>query len=282
MLTENLDESAEEVVEQSTEMENPSEEVSNEDELHDEDVIYIEGDTPPEQEEDNEQTVAAPSWVKELRAKHKEQRAEIHRLQEEIAKSKQGQEVVQTKQSPKPKIEDFDYDTELYENALDDWYNKQQVAKQQDMLRQKEAEKQQQEVANVMQKYNVKKQELKVPDYDLAEDSVSQNLSIDQQNVILKYASNPALVVYALGKNKSKVDEFSSIKDPILFAMTVKDFESKLKVEKKKPGVAPERIIHGSGAKLSTDMHLEALRKEADKTGDYSKVYAYKRELKGK
>lgn len=280
MLTESLDEQAE-VVETSTENEESLNTETNEDDFHDEDVVYVDGDTPPEQEENNEETVAAPSWVKELRAKHKEQRAEIHKLQEELAKTRNVAQVAQTKISPKPKIEDFDYDTELYENALDSWYNEQQVAKQQEIMKQKEAEKQQQEVSTVMQKYAAKKQELKVPDYDLAEDSVSKNLSIDQQNVILKYASNPALVVYALGKNKSKVDEFSSIKDPILFAMQIKEFEGKLKIEKKRPSTAPERIIQSSGVKLSNDMHLEALRKEAEKTGDYSKVYKYKKELKG-
>ena len=280
MLNDGLDEQAE-VVETPTENEENLNEETNEDDFHDEDVIYVDGDTPPEQEENNEETVAAPSWVKELRAKHKEQRAEIHKLQEELAKTKNVAQVAQPKISPKPKIEDFDYDTELYENALDSWYNEQQVVKQQEVMKQKEAEKQQQEVATVMQKYTSKKQELKVPDYDLAEDSVSKNLSIDQQNVILKYASNPALVVYALGKNKSKVDEFSSIKDPILFAMQIKDFEGKLKVEKKRPSTTPERTIVSSGAKLSNDMHLETLRREAEKTGDYSKVLKYKKNIKG-
>lgn len=280
MLNNSLDEQAE-IVETPTENEENLNEETNEDDFHDEDVIYVDGDTPPEQEENNEEAVAAPSWVKELRAKHKEQRAEIHKLQEELAKTRNVAQVAQPKISPKPKIEDFDYDTELYENALDSWYNEQQVVKQQEVMKQKEAEKQQQEVATVMQKYTSKKQELKVPDYDLAEDSVSKNLSIDQQNVILKYASNPALVVYALGKNKSKVDEFSSIKDPILFAMQIKDFEGKLKVEKKRPSTTPERTIVSSGAKLSNDMQLEALRREAEKTGDYSKVYQYKKNIKG-
>lgn len=272
----NLDKQVEESIEVSTEVE--ENEVENTDDFHDEDIIYIDGDTPPEQDESNEEAMSAPSWVKELRAKHKEQRAELHRLQEELAKTKSQAVAPVSKVLPKPRIEDFDYDTELYEGALDGWYNEQQVAKQQELIKQKEAEKQQQEVANVMQKYSSRKQELKVPDYDLAEDNISKNLTIDQQNVILKYANNPALVVYALGKNKAKVDEFSSIQDPILFAMTVKEFESKLKLEKKRPSTAPERVIVGSGAKLSNDMHLDSLRKEAEKTGDYSKVFEYKRQ----
>jgi len=279
MENENLDEQVENIIDESIEVEET--EVENADDFHDEDIVYIDGDTPPEQDEENEESRSAPNWIKELRAHTKKQSKKIFLLEEELAKVKAPQSVAPIAQvSHKPKIEDFDYDTELYEGAMDAWYNEQQIVRQQELIRQKDTEKQQQEATSIMKRYSDNKQKLRVPDYDLAEEKIRESFNIDQQNIMLKFANDSALLIYAIGKNKAKIDELSSIKDPILFALTMSEFEKKLKVEKRRPSTSPERVIVGSGAKLSNDMHLDALRREAAKTGDYTKVYKYKKQTK--
>jgi len=59
--------------------------------------------------------------------------------------------------------------------------------------------------------------------------------------------------------------------------------ETKLKVTSRKTAPAPEKTIKGSGALSgSSDSQLERLREEAARTGDMSKVVAYKQKLKRK
>jgi hypothetical protein len=97
--------------------------------------------------------------------------------------------------------------------------------------------------------------------------------------VILQGADNPALVVYALGKNPKKAKELSSIADPVKFAFAVAKLEKELKVMPRKSAPAPERVVQTTGPKSgAVDSTLERLRAEAEKTGDYNKVMQYKRQ----
>jgi hypothetical protein len=99
--------------------------------------------------------------------------------------------------------------------------------------------------------------------------------------MILQGADNPALLVYALGKNPKRAKELASIKDPVKFAFAVARLETQLKVTKRKASSKPEPTISGTGRPSgSVDNTLERLRTEAEKTGDYSKVYAYKQRQK--
>jgi hypothetical protein len=130
--------------------------------------------------------------------------------------------------------------------------------------------------------YGKAKAELRVRDYEDAEETVLQHLDIPQQNVIVKGAENAALVVYALGKNPTKAKELASIKDPIDFAFAVARLEKDLKVSNRaKKAPPPEKVVTGSGRiSGSVDSELERLRAHAEKTGDISAVLRYKRQRK--
>ena len=96
-----------------------------------------------------------------------------------------------------------------------------------------------------------------------------------QQGIVIQYAEDPAALVYALGKHPGKLKELSSIEDPILFAFRVKELEGQVQKTKKtipSPDT-PLRPTGGASVKLST---LDELREEAARTGDYTKVIAYK------
>ena len=108
----------------------------------------------------------------------------------------------------------------------------------------------------------------------------SSDLNITQQGIVLQGAENPALVVYALGKNPSKAKELSSITDPVKFAFAVSKLESQLKVSNRKSAPPPEKVLSGTGRASAVDSTLERLRADAEKTGDYTKVTAYKRQKK--
>ena len=94
---------------------------------------------------------------------------------------------------------------------------------------------------------------------------------------------DPVLVVYALGKNPKKAAELSEIKDPVKFAFAVAKLETQLKVSSRKAATKPEKTVNGSArVSGSVDSTLERLRAEASRTGDFSKLTAYKRKLKAK
>ena len=100
-----------------------------------------------------------------------------------------------------------------------------------------------------------------------------------QQGMIVQGAENPALLVYALGKNPKKAKELASITDPVKFAFAVAKLETNLKVTKRKASSRPESKINGTGRPSgSVDNTLDRLRAEAEKTGNYTKVSQYKKQ----
>ena len=112
---------------------------------------------------------------------------------------------------------------------------------------------------------------------------MQDTFNVTQQGVILQGAKRPELLIYALGKNPAKAKELAAIKDPVKFAFAAAELETKLKVADRKVTTEPERVVTGSARISGTvDSTLERLRAEAEKTGDMSKVLAYKRGLKRK
>ena len=56
-----------------------------------------------------------------------------------------------------------------------------------------------------------------------------------------------------------------------------------MKVTNRKAAPPPEKTVRGNGAVSGTvDSQLERLRAEAEKTGNYTKVNAYKMQLRNK
>ena len=82
-------------------------------------------------------------------------------------------------------------------------------------------------------------------------------------------------------KNPAKAKELSSITDPVKFAFAVAKLEAQLKVTPRKAPPPPERAVRGTAPVSGTvDSTLERLREEAARTGDMSKVMAYRRQQK--
>jgi hypothetical protein len=242
-------------------------EASAEDEL----IVTIGEEAPPQEEEK-----PAPEWVRELRKQHRELQKRNRELE---AKLTQDQAPKAPEIGKKPTLEDFDYDAEKFENSLAQWFERKRQADEQAAKVQADIEKQQQEWQAKLQGYGKAKAELKVKDYDDAEGIVQESFNTTQQGVILQGADNPALLVYALGKNPKKAKELASISDPVKFAFAIAKLETQLKVTNRKAASPPEKTVHGTGRVSGTvDSTLDRLRAEAEKTGNYSKVMAYKRQ----
>lgn len=253
-------------------------------ETEDDEIVVTIGDE--EIEDDDEPPEGAKEWAIKLRKRFRDKKKEIRELKQQIYEMTSGQREGAAPQAagdpgPMPTFEECDFDNEKYAEKMQQWKDKfkQHVKKstEQDVIRQKQDQAWQEKLRH----YNHKKKSLKVRDYDDAESNVQDTLSVTQQGMIVQGAENPALLVYALGKNPKLAAELAAITDPISFAFKVAKLETQLKTSKRKAKTKPEKSIRTTG-KISgtTDSELSRLRAEAEITHDLSKVNAYKRKLK--
>lgn len=239
-----------------------------------EDIVVSIGEEPPPPEPE-----PAPEWVRELRKSHRELQKRNRELEAQVHGATETNPVVTL--GAKPSLEQHDYDTDKYEASLADWYErKRSVDDQQAQARQ--AEQQQADAwQQQLQGYADAKSKLKVRDYDDAEEVAQQTFNVVQQGVMIQGAEDPALVIYALGKNPKKAKELAQIDDPVKFAFAVAKLESQLKISNRKAATRPESKVSATAPiKGAVDSTLERLREEASKTGNMDKVMAYKRAQK--
>jgi len=253
------------------------EDVQEDDEESDEDevVISIGEESPPQEEE-----VRAPAWVRELRKSNREKERKIRELEAKLNTT--ATETKPVALSAKPTLESCDYDSDEYEQKLAEWYEQKREydAAEASVAAQRDAEAKAWQ--DKLDSYAKAKASLKVRDYDEAEATALDTFDVTQQGIVLQGSDNPALLIYAIGKNAKRAKELASINDPVKFAFAVAKLETQLKVTNRKAATAPERTINSGGGRLSgaIDSTLERLRAEALKTGDLSKVMAYKRSKK--
>ena len=245
-------------------------------------VVVTIGDEKPPVEDEEEKT--APKWVKDLRKQTKEQAKRIRELEQEAA-VKAAPAIKTPELGPKPTLEDSDWDAEDFEVKLTEWHDRKRQVEQDKAKAVEQQEVQQKEWQGRLDTYAKAKESLKVRDFDDAESTVLNTLNQTQQGIIVQGADNSALVVYALGKNPAKAKELAGITDAVKFAFAIAKLETQLKVQaKSKSAPPPEGKMRGGSAPISgsVDSNLERLRADAEKSGDYSKVTAYRKSQREK
>ena len=239
----------------------------------DEVIVSIGEEAPPPEEQTH-----APEWVRELRKTNRELQRQNRELQNKLQATAQA-ETKPVVLGAKPKLEDHDYDAEKFEVALADWFERKRQADEAQAKQEVEVMNQQKAWKAKLDGYGKAKAELRVKDFEDAEAVAQELFNITQQGVVLQGADNPALVIYALGKNPKKAKELSDIKDPVKFAFAVAKLEKELKVTNRRAAPPPERVVSGTGrVSGAVDSTLERLREEAARTGNMTKVIQYKRQ----
>jgi hypothetical protein len=228
-----------------------------------------------------------PEHITELRRRYREQQK---RLKELEAKASSNAPAA-TALPPKPTLEDCDYDAEAFEQKLATWYD----AKREHDAREADVKAVQERAEQKWQSrlafYDEGKSKLGAQDYDEAEATVAEILSAPfpgimaedvRIGIIKQGATDPAALVYALGKNPAKAKELAAIDDPVEFAWKAARLEASMKVVRGKAPPPEKRVSGGvAGVSGALDDTLERLRADAAKTGDFSKVMAYKRQHRG-
>ena len=256
-----------------------AEDAGGDDEADEDEVIITLGDAKPPAPEEPE---AAPAWVKDLRKQYRELQRRNRELEAKLA-TPQAQPLAPVL-GKKPELADFEYDTDKYESELLKWADQKKHVELAAQEADAKAKKQQEAWSARLQAYEQAKTKIKVADFDAAEAAVQSTFDITQQGLIIKSADNPAALVHALGTHEKAAKELAAIKDPIEFVKALTKLELTMKVHKRNKPPAPESPpIRGNGrVSGAVDPTLERLRNEAARTGDTSKVVAYKRQLKQK
>lgn len=261
----------EEVTDQVEEPEGDPIEAESDDEEEQGVIVSIGEEAPPPEEE------PAPQWVRKVREQNRELKREVRELREQ----RQAETNPVVTLGAKPSLENLDYDTEQYEKLLADWFEQKRSVDEQEAHAQRSIADQEKAWNMTLEGYGEAKAKLKVRDYDDAEEVAQNTFNVVQQGVVLQGAENPALVIYALGKNPKKASELAKIDDPVKFAFAVAKLESQLKISNRRAATQPERTVSATASSSGTvDSTLERLREEASKTGNMDKVMAYKRAQK--
>jgi len=223
------------------------------------------------------------STFRELRKRLREQEREAKAAKAELERLKAPEK---PKLGPRPTPADSDYDDDKHTAALEAWLKQKAAVEAAEAEGRKAQEKQAEEWTQTVHRYRERKTELaaKVADFDDAEETVAATLSVAQQSAIMAYAEQPEALIYALGRNEGKLSELAKQTDILRFVADIAKLEAKdLTVTTAKKPPPPAKVVSGATAPvIPVSKTLEALEKEAEKTGDRSKIHAYMREQKRK
>lgn len=260
-------------VEEAVQEDQPEEQPEEQDAPEVDDSLTVEiGEEPAEE----------PEHITELRRRYREQQKRLRELEAQTV-------TTTVEQLPaKPTLEDCDYDTPAFEKKLEEWYEKKREHDAREAEAKSLAQKAEERWQAKLATYEEGKEKLGAKDYDEAEATVSEILSAPfpgiaaedvRLGIIKQGAKDPATLVYALGKNPAKAKELAAIEDPVEFAFALGELSGKMKVVRGK-APPPEGRLNASAAGVAgaVDDTLERLRNEAARTGDYSKVRAYKQQ----
>jgi len=234
-------------------------------------------DEAQESEGDEDASSVIRNMRKNVREKDRKLR-QAERELEQLRKAQQPQTAI-PELPPKPTLESCDWDEQEFEKKLIDWQKAagevektkaQQQEQQQALIREAEAKR---------TAYREEAKKLKAKDFADAEEEVVSIFDQTRQGILLEAADNPALLVYALGKNPAQLERLSKITNLAKFAAELGKLEKDLKVSKPTKPAPADTNLRSNAAPSSSSKKLAELEAEASRTGDRTKLIAYKKSL---
>jgi hypothetical protein len=270
---------------------------TNPDDIQDDDVLELtdemedEAEQPDEQQEQPEDEEEYPSFDGEPPTEEQETdlvkhlRRENRQLQKRVAEQSRSQQEEPIVVGARPKLEDFDFDSEAHDKALDEYEERKEAKRQQDLRIEAAKDREAQTWRQVEQNYQAKRAALPYRDKDEVERQAFDVLTPAHQALIADIAPDPALFIYAAGKNPGRLTELAGydMSDPrqvVKLAAAVGRMGASLTMKKRAKPPAPQAVVRGGVARQGSDKELERLEKEADKTGDRTALINYRRSLK--
>ena len=256
-------------------------EVTDDEDDEEDDRIVTIGEPEPEEESKEEEHQEAPGWVKGVRKLNRRLESENKRYKKQLEELTKPKEVV-LDLGAKPTIASCGYDEAKYDQEYSAYLSRKSKVSEQQLAQKKVVEERAERQQTKATKYVELRKQHNFKGYSDAETNVEDTLSLQQQQIIIQGAEDSALLVYALGNNPKKLEELSKASDPIEFAFKLAKLESQLKVTSRKAPKPERKVSTGKAGGISgnSDKTLDRLREEASKTGDYTKVTAYKNKLR--
>lgn len=216
--------------------------------------------------------------VREMRIKLREVLTENKALKEGAKPAAEAPIVV----GEKPTLESCEWDEDKFEAELDGWKERKRKAEERTNQQTEAQQKANEAWAGTLQAYAQKRQAFPAEVMDEAEAAVTTTLDPVQQAIIVSVADNPAKLMLALGRNQAKLDAIAPTKDPLKFAALIARLETEVKMTKRRTTAEPDTPQRGSAPASAGagDKELERLEKDARRTGDRSKLVAYKAQKK--
>lgn len=237
-------------------------------------------------EEQPQGTEPEADWLKELRHQNRTRAQQIRDLTAENARLKAASAPAPVVVGPKPTMESCGFDESKLDTELAAWHERKAAADAEANRREAAAKADREAWQARLAAHNTAARSLKVPDYESAAETARDIFDVTQQGIILRGvqdANLAAKIIYALGTNPKKAKELAGLTDPVQFAVAIGEIKTMLKITPRKAPPPPERIVRGDASIANPgDQKLEALRAEADRTGDRTKVVRYLREQQQK
>ena len=250
-----------------------------------EEVVIDDGqeDEEPEvsfgDEEDAADDADAPDLPKRLRTEIKERDRRLLAAERELEELRKKTAPAPIEVGPRPRLEDFDYDEDKHNSALDEYEDRKVQAalqKQNEVKDNDLVEEAQTDVAKFQQSIEA----LSFADAKTIVKSVGEAMPADMQYAVAASALDPATFIYALGKHPAKLQELLSIKNPTKRIAAIVRMEASMKVGQGRKAPEPDRPLKGNAsAAVKSDKKLEQLEKEATRTGDRTELIRYRKTL---
>lgn len=243
-----------------------------------EEEVYTFADSPPQEEEE----VKDNHVLSDLRKAHREavkraKQAEARARELEAAQAPVEQK---PKLEPKPTLESCDYDPEVYESKLSEWFETKKKVEAEEASERAKHEEKQREWEAKRKSYDEAKKRFPLDDFEDAEFQVRETLNEVQQGILLHVAEKPERLVYALGKSPAKAKELASIQDPLKLAVAIHKFEGSL-VSNKKTAPPPERTVRSGGGASpgeSARSYDEAIQRIMERGGNIDELRRFRQQ----
>lgn len=219
--------------------------------------------------------------IRTLRKKMRDAERKAKELEKKLEERGDQEKVAEL--GPKPTLAEFDYDEEKFASSLEGWNERKRKIDAEKERQQKEIEKFNSEWQEKRSAYDKRKAEIGIEDFEeTVESQFRDKFDVQQQSVVIDVCRNPEFVMLALSQNEELAEKLAGEKNPVRLAAELARLESKMKVTGMKPKTQPEKRPASTRVARSSNSQLEKLREEAAKTGDFTKVNAYKRQARSK
>lgn len=234
------------------------------------------GDVPQDEDEK-----AAPAWVKELRKSNREAQKRLRELENENQRLKGGNQPAQA-ELKRPKLEDFDFDQDEFDKALDTYIDRKKEEDKREEINRRAADEAQREWALKVDALQEGKKRFNAEKIAEAEAEITSIMSPARQSMLMDIADDPAALVMAIGSNPELLKRIVSIKSDGQAIKEMVKIEMNMKVAPKgKTPPPPEKTVSGSSRGAgNAAAKLDELKSKAQETGNYDDYFEYRRRMK--